>query len=88
MTKFKKRINPDMPFFYHTGAKQRCKNFQLPSFSESSGPGIVERLDKVKISRRGDPGVFIENRASLPQKGQLTVRTQFHKAAVALPPPV
>jgi hypothetical protein len=58
----------------------------LPSFNEPSGPGVVERLDKVNFSRRGDPGVFVANRATLPQRGKLTVRAQFHRAPVALPP--
>jgi hypothetical protein len=88
LNEFKKRIDPDLPFFYYTGAKQRYTDFQLPSFNEPSGPGVVERLDNIKISRRGDPGIFVANRASLPQKGQLTVRAQFHKAPIALPPPV
>ena len=87
LNEFKKRIDPDLPFFYWTGAKQRYTEFDLPSFNKPTAPRIVERLDKVEISRRGDPGVFVANRASLPQKGQLTVRAQFHKAPVALPPP-
>ena len=66
LNKFKKQIDPDLPFFYWTGAKQRYTEFDLPSFNKPTAPGIVERLDKVKISRRGDPGVFVANRASLP----------------------
>ena len=87
LDEFKKRIDPDLPFYY-TGAKQRYTDFQLTSFNEPSGPGVVERLDKVKISRRGEPGIFVVNRASLPQTGQLAVRAQFHKAPIALPLPV
>lgn len=88
LNEFRKRIDPDLPFFYWTGAKQRYTEFELPSFNKPSGPGVVERLDKVKISRRGDPGVFVANRASLPQRGQLTAQAQFHKVPVALPPPL
>ena len=51
-----------------------------------SGEGVPERLDKVRLSKRGDPGVFVGNRASLPQKGDLTARAKFHKAPVELPP--
>ena len=87
LNEFKKRIDPDLPFFYWTGAKERYTEFDLPSFNKPSGAGNAERLNKVNISRRGDPGVFVANRASLPQKGQLTARAQFHKAPVALPPP-
>ena len=35
-----------------------------------------------------DPGMFVFDRASFPQKGQLTVRAKFHRAPVALPPTV
>lgn len=86
LSEFSKRIDKDLQFFYWTGAKTRYTDFELPSFDQPSGPGIVERLDKVHLSRRGDPGVFVANRASLPQRGQLTVRKKFHRTPVALPP--
>ena len=86
LNEYSKRIDLELPFFYWTGKTERYRDFELPSFNEPSGVGVVERLDKVKISRRGDPGVFVANRASLPQKGQLTCRATFHKAPVALPP--
>jgi hypothetical protein len=47
---------------------------------------VLERLDKVNVSKRGDPGIFVSNRVSLPQKGELTARAKFHKAPTALPP--
>ena len=86
MNEFTKRINPELQFFYWSGSKERYWDFDLPSFNERSGKGVIARLDKVKLSRRGDPGVFVANRASLPQKGQHTCRANFHKAPVELPP--
>ena len=86
LNEFSKRINPVLPFFYWSGKNERFRDFELPSFDQASRPGAVERLDRVKISRRGDPGVFVANRASLPQKGQLTCRAMFHKTPIALPP--
>ena len=86
LNEFNKKISPDLKFYYWTGAKERYTEFDLPSFNEPSGHDKMERLDKVKFSRRGDPGVFVANRASLPQKGQLTVRAKFHKVPVELPP--
>ena len=53
LQEFKKRIDVDLPFFYWPGRKQRFADFDLPSFNKSSGPGIVERLDKIRISKRG-----------------------------------
>ena len=46
---------------------------ELLSFNEPSGKGVTERLDKVHLSRRSDPGVFEANKPSIQQKGQLTV---------------
>lgn len=86
LNEFTKRINPQLPFYYWIGSKERFRDFDLPSFNQPSGPGVAERLDKVKLSRRGDPGVFVANRASLPQKGKLTCRAIFDKAPIALPP--
>ena len=86
LNEFRKQIDGDFGFFYWTGAKTRYNDAELPSFNELSGPGVKERLDQVQVSRRGDPGVFVANRASLPQRGRLTARAQFHCAPVALPP--
>ena len=87
LNEFKKRIDPELEFYYWTGAKERYRDFELPSFNQPSGDSLIERLDRVTLSKRGDPGVFVANRASLPQKGQLTARAQFHRAPVELPPP-
>ena len=57
----------------------------LPSFNDP--PGTTERLDKVRLSRRSDPGVFVANRASLPQRHSQTARATFHRAPEWLPPP-
>jgi len=46
----------------------------------------MERLDRVSVSRRCDPGVFVANRAELPQRGSLTVRATSQAAPQVLPP--
>ena len=81
---FKKRMDPDLPFYYCTQYKERCQTQPLPSFNKPSVGGI-ERLDKIPIARRSDPGVFVANRAHLPQKNTLTVRAKFHKEPDMLP---
>ena len=86
LNEFKKRIDPSSAFYYWTGMKERYRDFELPSFNEPSGEGVVERVGKVKISRRGDPEIFLANQAYMPQRGQLTVRAKFHKAPIELPP--
>ena len=85
LNEFTKRINPDLKFYYWTGVKERYREFELPSFNELSGDGVLERLDKIPISKQGNPGIFVANRASLLQK-ELTARVKFHKAPVELPP--
>ena len=82
-----KRIDPECSFYYWTGCHTRFQDFPLPSFNEPSKNG-TERLDRAILSRRGDPGIFVANRASLPQRGQLTVRANFHRAPVELPPAI
>ena len=46
---------------------------------------LIERLDRVTLSKRGDRSKFVANQAPLPQKGQFTARAQFHRAPVELP---
>lgn len=87
MNEFNKRIDPDLPFYYWTGVNEHFHLKALPSFNDPSPAGI-ERLDRVIISRRADAGVFVANRAFLPQRGSLTVRVTctFHAVTETLPP--
>lgn len=84
INEFNKRIDPSTPFFYWTSKNERYTLGPLKSFNESSGQ--TERLDKVVLSRRSDPGVFVSNRACLPQRGRLSVRAEWHRAPECLPP--
>ena len=58
MNEFSKKSDPDLPFYYWTGSQTGYRGFPLPSFYRPSKEG-VERLDKLTLSRRGDPGVFV-----------------------------
>jgi hypothetical protein len=86
MLEYTKRCDPDLPFYHYTGGNERYSTGPAKSFNEPSASG-VERLDNVKISRRADPGVFASNRAAIPQRGQLTVRSAYFRPAEDLPPP-
>ena len=86
LNEYSERIDSELPFFYWSGKNERYIDFKLPSFNQPSGNGVIKRLDKVKVSQQGNPGVFVANRALLPQKGQLTCHATFHKAHVALLP--
>ena len=93
---FTKRMDPDLPFYYWTQYKDCYTLEPLPSFNQPSAYG-VERLDKVQISRRSEPGVFVANRAHLPLtilnnsndtgkiQNTLTIRAKFHKDPDMLP---
>jgi len=72
LNKFNKRIDPDLQFYYWSGANERFSEFKLPSFNQPPGKGITERLDRIIISCRGDLGVFVSDRASMPQEHNIT----------------
>ena len=86
INEYTKKCDPDLPFYYYTGSNDRYNDGLFQSFNVSSSSG-EERLDRVCISRRADPGVFVANRAVIPQRGQLSVRTAHFKPAESLPPP-
>lgn len=69
---FVKKADSDLPFFHWTGINERFQIGPMVSFNTPSAEG-VERLDRVAISCRAVPGVFLANRATLPQRGSLTV---------------
>jgi hypothetical protein len=56
LNEFTKKIDPECPFYYWTGTKERYSEFELPSFNNASSKGGEERLEKIRLSRRGDPG--------------------------------
>ena len=72
MMPFQRSCDPDLPFYHYTGVNERFHSGCLPSFNQPTG-NREERLDRVTICRRADPGVFVANRAVIPQQGQLTV---------------
>ena len=67
-----RRATQSCLFFHYTGVNERFNTGCLSSFNQPLG--VTEHLDMVQISRRADPGVFVANRAIIPQRGQLTVR--------------
>lgn len=86
ISEYTKKCDPDLPFYYYTGSNDCYNDGSLASFNVPSSTG-EERLDRVCISRRADPGVFVANRAVIPQRGQLSVRSAHFKPAESLPPP-
>ena len=85
IAEYTKPCDRDLPFNYYIGANYRYQDGSLQSFNVPSSSG-VERLDRVCISRRADPGGFVANRAVIPQLGQLSVTTTHFKPTESLPP--
>jgi len=63
VNEFYKRIDPSTPFYYWASRNERFHQGPLRSFNEPSGP--LERLDRIVVSHRADPGVFEAKLASL-----------------------
>lgn len=81
---FIKRLNPDLPFYYHTSAHTRFSEGLLPDFNV---PSRKKRRKHARVPQREQPAAFAPGRASMPVRGTLSVRAQFHNQPVELPPP-
>ena len=80
---FTKRIDPNLPFFYHTSSHTRYYEGPLPEFSE---PGKKTSRKQKRIPRGEQPAAFAPRRATMPVRGSLSVRLQFHNLPLELPP--
>lgn len=80
---FTKRIDPDLPFYYHTSDKNRYRIHDMPLFDNP--PDGRTRLDFLPAPRREDVGKMVVGRASMPVRGTRTIRQQFHSNPAALP---
>ena len=80
---FSKRIDPDLPFYYHTSGKSRYRTTDLPSFDE--GQGKPTRLDSLKPSRREHEGRKVIGRSTMIARGGSSLRQTFHVGPLSLP---
>ena len=81
---FSKRLDPDLPYFYHTSAHTRYSEGPLPAFNLASSK---KKRKSRTAPRREQPAAFILRRATLPVHGSTSVRSQFHNRPIDLPPP-
>ena len=79
---FQKRIDCDLPFYYFTSAHDRFYEGARPSFDEPS-----KKVKKKRLPRAEQAVSVSSGRATLPVRGTLTIRPQFHKHPVSVPPP-
>ena len=81
---FSKRLDPDLPFYYHTSSHTRYSEGPLPEFSQVS---LQQKRKRKRVPRREQPAAFSIRRATLPVRGSLAIRAQFHNRPLELPPP-
>jgi len=96
---FTKRLDPDLPFYYYTSAHSRytihiftCSFMtpctfryyegNLPCFGTASSKPPVKK----RVPRREQPSAFAPRRATMPVRGSLAVRPNFHNLPLELPP--
>ena len=80
---FKKRLDPDLPFYYHTSSHTRFYEGPLPDFSEQTQK---KKRKFGRVPRREQPAAFAPRRATMPVQGSLSIRPQFHNPPLELPP--
>lgn len=81
---FSKRLDPDLPFFYHTSSHNRYREGPQQDFSN---PRKKPLRKSKRVPRREQPSAFAPRRATLPVRGSLAVRPKFHNLPLELPPP-
>ncbi|KAJ7358948.1 hypothetical protein OS493_020791 [Desmophyllum pertusum] len=92
---FTKRMDPDLPFFYHT-VNERYSSDLLPSFDEppagceSDDEGDDQRnpyrLHRLVRNTREDGSIFAAGRSFLPARNRTSTRQRFHRYDVGLRP--
>lgn len=79
---FVKRLDPDLPFYYHTSGHTRFYEGSLPEFNQ---PSTMKPKIK-RVPRREQPTAFAPRRATMPVRGSLSIRPKFHNLPLELPP--
>lgn len=79
---FRKRTDPSLPFYYFTSSHDRFYEGPHPSFNKP-----VKNKRSKRVSKGEQVASLTSGRATLPVRGSLSVRPQFHKQAVSVPPP-
>jgi len=77
---FLKRLDPHLPFYYHTLAHNCFYGGSLPSFDEKS-----KKAKRKQIPRHELLGA--NERVTVAVRGKSSVRAKFHNVPVELPPP-
>ena len=77
-----KRLDPELPLYYHTSTHHRFYDGVLPDFSQSTS-----KHRKEHIARRELLTSNIGGRVTMAQHGASSIHTQYHNVPVEFPPP-
>lgn len=80
-----KRLDPHLPFYYHSSSHDRFYEGERPSFDEPVGSSKRNERN-LRPRRRELLSTLDYGRASLPVTGSKSVRLQFHNLPVDMPP--
>lgn len=78
---FVKRMDPKLPFYYHTSSKCRFYEGLMPDFSVKPAKKKTKRLPKFEML--GDNS----SRVTMSVRGETSIHTKFHNAPLSLPLP-
>lgn len=78
---FLKRLDPDLPFYYHTSAHNHFYEGMMPSFDvKATTKSREKRIPRYEL-------LGANERVSIAVRGNSSLRAKFHNAPVELPPP-
>ncbi len=81
---FMKRLDSDLPFYYHTSSHTRFYEGPLIEFDK---PKSKEKRKGWHIPRREQSAAFAPRRATMPVRGSVSTRVKFRNLPIELPPP-
>jgi len=76
-----KRLDPELPFYYHTSGNQRFyEGCLMPHFDREPEKKKLKRIPRYELLGSND-------RITMAVRGATSIRTKFHNAPIELPPP-
>ena len=80
---FSKRMNPSLPYYYHTSTHDRFYEGERPDFNI---PPKKKKAAK-RTRRREQPSAMVGKRVTMAVNQSCSIRAEFHNKPVDLPPP-
>ena len=82
---FYKRMDPELPYYYHTSSHDRFYEGARPSFDQPKKSKQNPRHQR--ISRKDHLGFLAPGQTSMPTTRAISTQMKFHNVLVELPPP-